>query len=63
MNVIVEETLSSYLISWCGYDKTRENKIIIHERFRTFKKFVSNFFLHYSSPPVPCPSRLVWDRD
>lgn len=45
MNVIVEETVSFYLISWCGYEKTRENKIITHERFWMFKKVIVQFFI------------------
>lgn len=44
MNVVIEETVSFYLISWCGYDKTRENKIIIHEHFRMFQKVIEQFF-------------------
>lgn len=54
MNVVVEETVSFYLISWCGYEKTRENKIIIYEPFRMFKKVIEEFFtLFFTSCAVP----------
>lgn len=62
MNGIIEETVSFYLISWCGYDKTRENKTLSMNLSGCSKKLLSNF-LYYSSSPVSCPSRLVWDRD
>lgn len=42
-NIVIEETVSFYLISWCGYDKTRENKIIIHEHFRMFQEVIEQF--------------------
>lgn len=45
MNAVIEETVSFYLISWCGYDKTRENKIIIHEHFRMFQKVIEQFLI------------------
>lgn len=54
MNVVVEETVSFSLISWCGSEKARENKIIIHEPFWMLKEVIEPFFiLFFTSCAVP----------
>lgn len=60
MKAIVEETVSCYLISWCGYEKkNRENKINICEPFLMFKEVIEQFFtLFFTSCAMPFKASL-----